>query len=395
MQEKKFRLSVKLTAAGLVMVAVAGLLEGGARIVFAYRDDIQRRPLISAMLQRSLILDPYEMPSSRGGYHWVLRPGYRASMEQLVAEKRLAGRELGARVLQTSIENWNPGGKAIFRINGDGFKGPELDKTHARPRILALGDSTTFGIGGRDYPRRMEADLNRRGIPIEVVNGGVEGYFPRNLFYEIERYKALKPEIVTLYIGWNSLFSHVPWKDAWENRLRAVWLYKRASRTLRAIAGDRQAFAMKMYNRSLKPDLSSPDVQSLHDYIPPFLVRIERIIDEFQSVGSDVVLVTLPGLFTMSETPSAKALKIGHLPEFTENPYVLAKLMERYNAALRTLADKRGLAVIDLEEWSAKALRPREDYFTDSIHLTRKGLEMIGAFMADQLAGKVKKLSKG
>ena len=101
------------------------------------------------------------------------------------------------------------------------------------------------------------SDLNSRGIAVEVVNGGVEGYSSRNVLFEIERYKALKPEIVTLYIGWNSLFFYVPWKDAWENQLCGIWLFKRASWALRSIFGDQHGFAMKMFNRSPNPDLSS------------------------------------------------------------------------------------------------------------------------------------------
>ena len=93
----------------------------------------------------------------------------------------------------------------------------------------------------------------------------------------------------------------------------------------------------------------------------------------------------------MSGNPSPQALKIGHLPAFTENPFVLAKLTERYNAALRALADRRRLGIIDLEKWSVRAFQPRESFFLDSVHLTARGLEMIGSFMAEQLAGRVKK----
>ena len=94
----------------------------------------------------------------------------------------------------------------------------------------------------------------------------------------------------------------------------------------------------------------------------------------------------------MSAKPTPQALKIGHLPEFTENPFVLAKLTERYNIALRVLAKRRDLGLIDLEKWSVQALRPREDFFLDSVHLTGSGLDMIGNYMADQLANRILKI---
>lgn len=45
-------------------------------------------------------------------------------------------------------------------------------------RILAVGDSVTFGWGlaeGESWPRRLEADLLARGHAVEVVNAGVPG----------------------------------------------------------------------------------------------------------------------------------------------------------------------------------------------------------------------------
>jgi hypothetical protein len=97
-------------------------------------------------------------------------------------------------------------------------------------------------------------------------------------------------------------------------------------------------------------------------------------------------LVTLPGLYAMDEEPSDLALQVGHLPTFTDNPYVLAKMSEQYNIALRNLAAQRGLLVIDLEQWSKTALQPRDQYFFDSVHLYEEGQAMIGLYMAQELS---------
>ena len=385
MQGNESTFSVKIVVSVFVIITLALLFEAGARLVYVYRDDIQGVSLVSGILQKSLSLDPYEMPSSRGQYHWVLRPGYDASMGQVVADKKKIGRNLGAMALQSGNN------KDRLRINADGFKGPELDKSHALPRILSLGDSVTFGLGGSDYPRRLEVALNGRGIPVESINGGVEGYSSRNVLYEIERYKSLKPEVVTLFIGWNALFSGVPWPDAWENMFRGVWLFNRAARTLMAIIGDSQTHAERLYLREPKPFPNTADVQGLNAYTPPFLEKIEAIVDAFQSNGTEVVLLTLPGLFSTTVPPSPRALEIGHLPYFTENPYVLAKLTERYNATLRDLAVRRGLVIIDLEKWSNGVFQPRDAFFSDSVHLTARGLDMVGDFIADHLANRLLK----
>ena len=387
--EREFRPSVKIAAALMVVMAAGIFFEATARVVYIYRDDIRSNLFLSNFFRASLDLDPYEMPSPRGGYHWVLRPGYKATTENLIAAKKKSGRTLGAGVLRRAGNGNDKEEEVLFRINKQGFKGPELAPLHNRPRILALGDSTTFGTGVYDYPRFLSDSLNGRGIPVEVINGGVEGYSPRNILFEMDRYKALKPEIVILYIGWNALFSYNPWPDALENKFRIVWLINRTIRSLRAVLWDPRAHATKLFNRKLYPDPTSSDVESLNGYTPPFLDKVELILEGFKSIGTEVVLVTLPGLFVSESLPSSKAMKIGHLPYFTDNPFVLAKLMERYNAALRALKAGHGGDILDLERWSADTLRPREDYFSDSVHLNPQGLELIGVFMADQLAKRV------
>ena len=60
-------------------------------------------------------------------------------------------------------------------------------------------------------------------------------------------------------------------------------------------------------------------------------------------------------------------------------------LCERYNDALRRLADRRGLQLIDLETWGLAALKPRDEYFQDSVHLRDDGQAMLGRHMADEL----------
>ncbi len=72
---------------------------------------------------------------------------------------------------------------ARIRIGNLGFRGRDLDvsKAPGTLRILALGDSYTFGdhVDTEEaYPARLEVELGRRlpAIPVEVVNAGVNGF---------------------------------------------------------------------------------------------------------------------------------------------------------------------------------------------------------------------------
>src|SRR5262249_41474378 len=101
-------------------------------------------------------------------------------------------------------------------------------------------------------------------------------------------------------------------------------------------------------------------------------------------------LLTLPGLFVMDEEPSPQALKVGHLPVFTDNPYVLAKMSQEYNRRLRHLATSQDLLLADLEEWSRESLTPRDRFFFDSVHLYEDGQSRIGKYLAKQLLPLIK-----
>lgn len=56
--------------------------------------------------------------------------------------------------------------------------GPRPLARTARPRVVALGDSLTAGLGlpsGLAYPAILQRRIDAEGLPYEVINGGVSG----------------------------------------------------------------------------------------------------------------------------------------------------------------------------------------------------------------------------
>lgn len=385
---------VKQVLFSVAAAVAAGLVfEAGARVVLAVTDrgagagSSPGRPPAVAISD----LNDYQEAHPSIPWVWTLKPGLRESLGEAIEAKERAGRNVAAayfreraRVLGLPLET------PFLRINRAGFRGPELLADHRLPRILTIGDSCTFGTFPEDrtYPRVLEAELARLGKPVEVVNAGVEGYSPRHVLARIEEYAALRPEVVTIYLGWNALFAENPVARDAEGTpsLASTRLLARAGNAI--LPGGRQDAARRALAREKHVDRGDPVLLALRAWQPSCLADIAAIAERMAKGGSRIVLLTLPGLYTSAD-PSPKALEIGHLPEWTDNPLVLAKVTERFNAGLAALARRRGYHLVDLAGWSDRRLIPRDTWFFDSVHLHESGQTRIGLCLAREIVDDV------
>ncbi len=102
-------------------------------------------------------------------------------------------------------------GGAEVTTNSQGFR--DEDVPDPRPpaglRIIALGDSSTFGYGVRreeTYPALLEGALAGRfpGRPIEILNAGTPGWSSGNgLAFLVSEGLSWKPDIVLVSFGYN------------------------------------------------------------------------------------------------------------------------------------------------------------------------------------------------
>lgn len=361
--------SWRVSLAGLLVSAI--VFELAARVLFA----VMPPPPVSG-------LQPYQMQDPSRPWHKLLRRGFVETHEEAFEFAHKTGRVLGEDYLARLRSD---PAKIFIRIDQDGFRGPELDRAHAAPRIVTIGDSCTFGMTeSASYPRVLEETLRRGDIGVEVVNAAVEGYTSRDVLMELDRLKALRPDVTTVYLGWNGLFNR---EQVFGDPTLASWrLARGVARNLTTLFRSPQTAALAAYTRPKHADPHDPEVARLDGLVPAFFPEIRQIVREMRSTGSRVVLLTLPGLYEVDREPTEDMLRIGHLPTYTDNPYVLARLTARLNELLRELARDESVDVIDLEAWSRKALNPRGHYFFDSVHLTDEGQAMLGRYLADPLA---------
>lgn len=112
-------------------------------------------------------------------------------------------------------------GDVLVTYNERGLRDrPILPKAAEEYRILALGDSVTFGWGvdqDKIFPVRLESLLQRHlHRPVRVINSGVAGY---NTVQEVTYFKqegiALQPDLVMLTYVQNDIEELNPLWDPW------------------------------------------------------------------------------------------------------------------------------------------------------------------------------------
>ena len=376
--------SVKVTAYFLCIIFVLSFIEIGSYLLLSYEDQIKK--IFNYRPKLDLGLDIYEIPDYEYPHHWRLKSGSSFTLRELIQAKNKSGRILGAKMLEKNASHFNTSlNEVLFHINKKGFKGPEIIEPKTRLRILSLGDSCTFGsvFDKYCYPRILEKKLKELGNNVEVINAGVQGYAPYNIVCRIEEFKSLKPDITTIYIGWNALYDKKTIHSLYK-QLNSIILLKRLLKKLKTMLRTKQT-SLEEYNKLKVPNIKDPLLNKIENYIPWFYNDLMRIINEFQEIGSKVVLITLPGLYSMNRIPDKSTLEKGHLPTYTNNPYVIAKLTTRYNNILKQHAGLCQISLVNLEKWCESNLQPVESYFIDSVHLDENGQTKIGLYLANQL----------
>ncbi len=283
--------------------------------------------------------------------------------------------------------NFKKGG---IEVNSLGFAGAEftVQKAAGTFRIVALGDSTTFGYRettASSYPLELEMVLNQRvtgcGQRYEVINAGVEGYSARHVLARLKKeVLPLDPDLLIIYVGWNDLFNvdpegRLPTVDpqSWFNRLlRRSYLLK---------------WATKVVFEKILPaqeKVTPQRIASYQHFVPAvFLEDYRRIVGTARTNGVTIAVATLPSLLGAEEWE--KSREILHYPPFTGRPELLRILWERYNGAIRSLAREVDVPLLELAE-GVRQIKNGRALFIYSLHFNTLGYRVLAEVMLGALA---------
>jgi lysophospholipase L1-like esterase len=310
----------------IVVISFFGAVEAVLRVV-----GVKKAPRPRLIL-RSIDTDvdlPFMQPDPE--LFWSPRPGYRGEFQ----------------------------GRPVT-INALGLRGPE-PATPRPTRILCLGDSITFGYGvgdGETYPAALGRQLAGRGV--EVVNGGVTGYTSHQARKLLQRVgPALRPDVVTVCIGWNDRTRRAGSDRDYERRLRwasraegladHVFLYRALSGLY---AGARVAGASM--------PRETPRVDPVH-----YRENLAGIVRDAQALGARPVFIALPHRSRFEGPPLDPAY-----------PQVLRESA----AALSVPLAEAGVL------GDAAPPGGNESFFVDSLHLSAAGADEMARVLAAHLA---------
>ncbi len=260
-----------------------------------------------------------------------------------------------------------------YHINSLGLSGPEVSAIKTKPRILALGNSCTFGWGvpfEKGYVQQLGHLL---GGAYEVINGAVPGYTSLQglRFYRLELRK-LKPDIVLILFAFN---------DHWA---AASQIPDKAQKLPPQLVLDLQNSLARLHTYRLLKKLILSTVEtssdSLFDRSAPvyrvgpedFRKNLVALCNEVRSDGARPILLTSP-------IPS---LERYYLPGYKSG---LHRFHALYNNIIRDVAKSEGVDIVDIAREFDKYDNLFDDPLVDAIHFNARGHRLVAEMIYQYL----------
>jgi lysophospholipase L1-like esterase len=217
-------------------------------------------------------------------------------------------------------------------------------------RLLCIGDSCVFGANPDDaaWPAQLQMELNLISPPeYQVLNAGVNGQSSLNVYLRLPQLlKALEPDTVLIAVLAN---------DAW----------------------------------SCDPGHE----RDLAAFVPEGFVRnVQFAVDICRAHGAEPIIVTPPGMVPTDLKMTAAMLLAFHQAAFLgpdKQPDKMRMLYDRYNQALRNLAETNRIACFDVATAFDRLHNHRRgQLFCDTCHMLKEGYVEMGRIIARQITAR-------
>lgn len=279
-----------------------------------------------------------------------------------------------------------------FRINSMGFRGPEFPtKDPGTYRILAVGDSTVFGLfveREEAWPARVETSLDKvSGQGVEVLNMGRVSMSIRGSLQDLELYgDKLDPDAIILSVGWfNEYLKFHDHRDWTEDRAVEEGIFheriQRANSPLMIFSLFRLWSGWVERGHLARHWEMMQDCYADGSFLPEAAMEPRRVpLDRFRALleaSADwAEKRELPLILT---TP---ALQPADEPRYP--------IVQAYAREIREFAERRGLPVIETRELlldvGSRNLENQGEIWIDYVHVNALGYEYLANLIADEVA---------
>jgi lysophospholipase L1-like esterase len=292
-------------------------------------------------------------------------------------------------------------------VNSRGFRGPEVElEAPGRTRIVALGDSVTFGNDlayAETWPAALERVLRGAGHGADVLDLALGGY---DTMQEVATLEALglafRPAHVILGycvndVGVVSMSMQTPFVEAdrtnplFASRI-AQWLHVRNVERV-------QKRALFEHNREeTYAHAFAAEIEPLDERLAPALAELRAAVEAAPPADQDLASRRIPARWYASPSRLGRlqhafgrlaALSAEHgfavtvllIPYLEEDP-----LIERGLALVRALAEARGFQVVEARErFLAEGLEKLRIRATDPVHPNARGHALLAEAVAEGL----------
>lgn len=277
-----------------------------------------------------------------------------------------------------------------IRVNSRGFRGEDIDDGWTT-KIACLGGSATFGSLGENttYPYALRAVLTEEidGCPFEVVNAGVTGHSTYNMRFRIERILDVRPDLVIILAGEEDLYMENISRYRDNRQTFSSYWHIESQRNIHVHLWSLLRETTGFADRKPFPLSYSPKEFAPYN----FEYNLTRIIGCIRKGRVQTALVTVPRLLTNDVSRMTKEdRKRINMPDFLEESDLdgLNALCGAYDAAIRVVARKNDVPLIDAARLFEETDTPRGYLFENMFNLTPEGNRMLGAFIARNLREK-------
>lgn len=265
----------------------------------------------------------------------------------------------------------------LVSTNRQGLRQPREGETDGARRVLALGDSVTFGYRvplvwaerphehrpNRPYPQLLEEALTAAlGEPVEVTPLAVPGFTSHQGRAWLEREIGRRqPDLVTVCFGWNdvstrALSDAVSMPTSWP-RVTARSLVIRSQLLMRVSTAFR----------------SVPKGGSLPFHLwPPRVSRAEYVENHL-------------AIARLAERHGARTLVIGPVFRDAEESPDVAERIGDYRRALAVAMESAGVAYLEVRSLTESAYPANRSLFGEAIHPNARGHRMMAGAVLQKI----------